>query len=373
VDLAKLERYRENWQDEIDSATQYTYLSESEINQDLKEIYRTLASTENKHAKFWEDLIEKAGGQIGKRSPSWRTRFLIFVAKNFSRQSVITTIAQSEYADRNKYAKEPETKDNTMAAEERRHSFLLDHLVNDSFSGVSGESIGRLEGRHKSASGNALRAAVLGANDGLCTNLSLVMGVAGASLSNHQVLMTGIAGLLAGAFSMAIGEFISVTSSRELSEREIRIEANELEMDAQGEVEELELIYRAKGLPALEAKSAAKYLMSDKSKALDTLTREELGINPRDLGGSAWEAATTSLCLFSLGAVIPVVPFIFFSGYQAVIVSVAFGAVGLFAVGALITVFTGKPVIVSGGRQLILGILAAALTFGIGRFVGAVI
>src|SRR5262249_45989760 len=154
-----------------------------------------------------------------------------------------------------------------------------------------------------------LRAAVLGANDGLCSNLSLVMGVAGAAVDARGILVTGLAGLLAGSCSMALGEWISVTSSRELAEREIRIEASELAEDPTGEGEELKLIYEAKGLSPGDADTVVSQLLKDRSTALDALTREELGVEPGDLGGSAWEAAATSFLLFALGAVVPIVPF----------------------------------------------------------------
>ena len=155
-----------------------------------------------------------------------------------------------------------------------------------------------------------LRAAVLGANDGLCSNLSLVMGVAGASISRHGILITGVAGLIAGAFSMALGEWVSVTSARELAEREIRIESSELQEDPKGEGEELQLIYESKGLSGDEAKRVVDQMLSDKTATLDALAREELGIDPTELGGSAYEAALASFMLFALGAIVPILPFL---------------------------------------------------------------
>jgi VIT1/CCC1 family predicted Fe2+/Mn2+ transporter len=220
--------------------------------------------------------------------------------------------------------------------------------------------------------GNALRAAVLGANDGLCSNLSLVMGVAGASLSRGAILIAGWAGLLAGAFSMALGEWISVTSSRELARREIQIEADELAMDPQGEGEELRLIYEAKGLSREEASKTVTHLLSDRAAALDTLSREELGIDPAELGGSAWEAASFSFVLFALGA-IPLIPFWIGSSASAIVWSVGLSAAALFLLGAAITLFTGRPLWLSGIRQLVLGLLAAGVTFAIGRLVGGAI
>jgi VIT1/CCC1 family predicted Fe2+/Mn2+ transporter len=236
--------------------------------------------------------------------------------------------------------------------------------------GIEGGALAQLEGRHRAGGGNALRAAVLGANDGLVSNLSLVMGVAGAELSNTTILVTGMAGLLAGAISMALGEWLSVQSSRELYKHQIGIEKAELAAAPEEEAEELALIYEARGLPRDEAQRMAQHIISDPSSALETLSREELNVDPSELGGSAWEAALTSFFLFSIGAIIPVLPYIFLTGLTAVLVSMVFSAIGLFIVGAGITLFTGRSVIFSGFRQVIFGLTAAIVTFGIGRLIG---
>ena len=228
----------------------------------------------------------------------------------------------------------------------------------------------RLEGRHRAIGGNALRAAVLGANDGLVSNLSLVMGVAGADLHGRALLITGLAGLLAGACSMAMGEWLSVQSSRELYQRQIAIEEAELEQAPEEEAEELALIYQSRGIPEPQARALAAALIADEGNALETLSREELGIDPSELGGSAWEAAGTSFVLFCAGAIVPVIPFFSQAGSTAVIGSLALSALCLFAIGAAITLLTGRGVLYSGMRQLIFGLGAAGLTYGIGRLVG---
>src|SRR6185295_12048464 len=176
--------------------------------------------------------------------------------------------------------------------------------------------LARLEGRHRSG-GNALRAAVLGASDGLVSNLSLVMGVAGASVPGGTILLTGLAGLVAGACSMAMGEWLSVTSSRELNQQQIAVEADELQRMPDEEKEEMVLIYQAKGLDEAAARALADRLMANKDTALDTLVREELGIDPDELGGSAWTAAGTSFLLFAAGAIVPVAPFFWLDGTAA--------------------------------------------------------
>jgi vacuolar iron transporter family protein len=240
-------------------------------------------------------------------------------------------------------------------------------------SGVEGSTLGRIEGRHHAVAGNTLRAAVLGANDGLCSNLSLVMGVAGASVTEHTVLLAGVAGLLAGACSMGLGEWVSVTSSRELAEREMNIERSELEANPEQEREELQLIYEAKGLGTEEAKDLSTKLLADPKTALEVLTREELGIDPNDRSGSPRSAAVSSMILFALGAIVPVLPFFFVRGPGAILTSVGAGSIGLFLIGASISLFTGRSAVFSGLRQLVLGLAAAGVTFAIGKLVGVAV
>jgi vacuolar iron transporter family protein len=369
-DTVEISRFRENWQDEVDSAAEYSTLAAVEPDPKIAEVYSNLAKMEEAHVSFWEEQLRRAGASAGPRTPSWRSRVLRWMGRRFGPETVISTIAAKEAADRNVYADQAETRGTRMHAQERWHALVLGKLVETQSQGLSGSFLGRLEGRHRAVGGNALRAAVLGANDGLCSNLSLVMGVAGASITPHGILMTGIAGLLAGACSMALGEWVSVTSSRELAEREIRIESGELTEDPVGEGEELQLIYEAKGLSTNEARSMVEQVLKDKEATLDALAREELGIDPTELGGSASEAALTSFLLFSIGAIIPIVPFLL-PGYGFQIVgSLILSGLALFGIGAAITIFTGAPVWRSGGRQLVLGLAAAGITFSIGHAIG---
>jgi len=196
------------------------------------------------------------------------------------------------------------------------------------------------------------------------------MGIAGATSGGEGVLLAGLAGLLAGALSMALGEWISVKSSQELYENQMQIEMEELETNPEGEMKELALIYMAKGIPEVQANEMATEIMKDKNQAHEILVKEELGINTEELSGSAMEAAVYSFILFSVGAVIPVLPFMFLSGTQAIVVSVSASAVGLFIIGGAITLFTGKNIWRSGFRQVIFGLAAAAITFGIGKLIG---
>jgi VIT1/CCC1 family predicted Fe2+/Mn2+ transporter len=368
-----IRRYRENLEGEVNSAALYRAMASAEPQAALAEVYKKLAAVEEKHASFWEEQIRQAGGRLVPRRPSLRTRFMAWLARRFGPDIVLPSIAAAEVQDQGMYDHQPESRSTAMPLDERSHARVLSALVQTAHAGVSGSSLARLEGRHRAIGGNAIRAAVLGGADGLVSNLSLVMGVAGAEMSGHAILVTGLAGLMAGACSMAIGEWVSVQSSRELNKREIAVEAAELEQAPAEEMEELQLIYQAKGIPEAQAVALAQHLIADPAKALDTLAREELGIDPKELGGSAWEAAVTSFCLFAAGAAIPVFPFLWLQGRPGVAVSVALSAVGLYGIGAAITLVTGRSAMRSGLRQLLMGLAAAAITFTIGRLIGVTI
>jgi VIT1/CCC1 family predicted Fe2+/Mn2+ transporter len=295
------------------------------------------------------------------------------LARRFGPAFVLPTINTLEKIDSSQYDRQPEAVAGGLPKAERSHARIIAALADGNPAVVSGGMLARLEGRHRGLGGNALRAAVLGANDGLVSNLSLVMGVAGAALASQTILVTGIAGLLAGSCSMAMGEWLSVNTARESYQRQIDTEAQELREVPDEEKEELSLIYQAKGLPEDQARALADRLVSDKAAALDTLAREELGIDPKDLGGSPWEAAGSSSLLFALGAVFPVAPFFFTAGLPAIALSLALSGLALFAIGAGTSLFTGRNVIYSGVRQLLIGFVAAGITFAIGRAIGAAI
>lgn len=370
---ADVARWRRNVQDERDSAALYRRLAAAEEDEALASVYRRLADAEDRHAAFWAERIRAAGGAVPAARVGWRSRLLGWLAARFGPGFVVPTIDAMEQADAGSYDDQPEAAGTPMPGEERSHARLLQAIGADARAGLQGPALARLEGRHRAASGNSLRAAVLGANDGLVSNFSLVMGVAGAQLANRQILITGLAGLAAGAGSMAMGEWISVTNARELFGRQIAIEREELEAVPGEEREELALIYQAKGLPPEQAGELADRLISQPAQALDTLAREELGIDPQELGGSATVAAATSFVLFAVGAVFPIVPFIVLSGTAAVVASVVLATAGLFAIGALITLLTGRAVLFSGGRQVLIGLAAAGLTYGIGALIGTAV
>jgi Uncharacterized membrane protein len=368
-DNEDVKQYLDNRQKEIDGAALYAALSETEKQPQMAEVYKKLAASEEKHAAAWEKKLSALNFAIPPRVPTWRAQTMIWLAKRFGPQFILPTITGNEKADSRAYAGQTDAEAREFSQDEKSHARLLS-MASQSTGGLSGGSVAQLEGRHKAGGGNALRAAVLGANDGLVSILSLTMGVAGATNSRPAILIAGLAGVLAGAGSMALGEWLSVQSSRELYEHQIKIEAEEIANSPEEEQEELALIYQSKGLPEDRAKEMASHMMADKGNILDTLAREELGIDPEELGGSPYEAAITSFFLFAFGAFFPILPYLIWSGTTAIILSLIVSAIGLFIIGAAITLMTGRSVWFSGTRQVLVGIAAAALTYGIGKLIG---
>ncbi|HTP84871.1 MAG TPA: VIT1/CCC1 family protein [Alphaproteobacteria bacterium] len=361
-------RYRENLQGEIDSASLYRALADTEPDARIKQVYQRLAAVEDAHAEFWRRQLGRVGVSVRNLKTGWRTRALGWLARRFGPQFVLPTINTLEARDSTQYDVQPEAVAGGLPGMERSHARILRAI--EGRGGAEGSAIARLEGRHRGMAGNSLRAAVLGANDGLVSNLSLVMGIAGADASSKSILLTGLAGLVAGACSMALGEWLSVNSSRELYQSQIATEKYELEHVPDEEKEEMVLIYQAKGLAEKEARALAERLMANKGTALDTLVREELGIDPEELGGSAWAAAGTSFCLFSAGAIFPVAPYFALAGWPALIASLGLSGLALALVGAGTSLFTGRHIAFSAGRQVAIGFVAAAITFGIGKLLG---
>ena len=282
----------------------------------------------------------------------------------------------------------------SIAADEREHAEIWKRLESDEFADAStnGTTDGlkplqravparvehpkdtsRREAWHRSGQSGTLRATIFGVSDGLVSNLSLVMGVAGAAESNPSfILLAGLAGLLAGAFSMAAGEYVSMQSQRELFERQIALERAELEAAPQEEAAELVGIYRAKGFTDEEAARIAHRLLADPETALDTLIREELGLDPDELG-SPWGAAVGSFLAFAVGALVPVLPYLFGDGALAFQLSLGLSLLALFAVGAGVSLLTGRGILFGGTRQALIGLVAAAVTYAVGRMIGVAV
>jgi vacuolar iron transporter family protein len=354
----------ENLQTEVDTAWLYDKIADHEENTVVSKIFRGLADIERSHALHF--LQEQPG--LAMPGPSWRARTLNWTGKMFGYDYLLGVLLESEKSIANAVITAKKRQREPMSGLEANHVKILEALL-QADSRVTGEKLSKLEGRHKTVGGNALRAAVLGGNDGLVSNMSLVMGVAGAT-GGQGVLVAGMAGLLAGALSMALGEWISVTSSKELYERQMALEQEEIEQHPELEQKELALIYMAKGIPEAEALKMAEDTMTDKVHAYEVLVKEELGINADELQGSPWEAAFASFFLFAIGAILPVLPFFFVGGTAGILWSLVLSTFGLFLIGAAITLFTGKNVWYSGFRQVLFGLAAAGVTFSIGKLIG---
>lgn len=354
-------------QTEIDASFLYSKLAEKESDPVVANVFSQMSDIERSHA---EAFAKKAGIPVEQlMKPSWRALTLNTIGKVFGYDYVFGVLMDTEKSLSNGVLLNKKKLNMQLTGAETNHVKILRTIL-EKEENVTGKQLSRFEKRHRSVGGNAIRAAVLGGNDGLVSNFSLVMGVAGASAGNTGVLLAGSAGLLAGALSMSLGEWISVKSSQELYENQMELEMEELETNPEGEMRELALIYIAKGIPEAQAHEMAAEIMKDKDQAHEILVREELGIDPAEMEGSAMEAAIYSFILFAIGAIIPLFPFIFMEGMKAVYFSIGFSAIGLFLIGAAITLFTGKNVWYSGMRQVLFGLAAAAVTFGIGRLIG---
>jgi VIT1/CCC1 family predicted Fe2+/Mn2+ transporter len=367
---SKTERRRlfANLQDEVDGAAIYDALAKGEKDEKIAAVYARLAGVERRHADVWRDKLIAAGYKA-PRKPSGRARVLAFIGRRFGPALVLPTLAREEAKGGDGYAAQADATAMGFDRDERSHARVIQAAA-ASVGGMPGEALAKLEGRHRTGGGNALRAAVLGANDGLVSNLSLVMGVAGAAVNSRTLLLTGLAGLMAGACSMAMGEWLSVNSARELHMRQIAAEKAELEAAPDLEKEELSLIYQSKGLSESAAQTMVDKMFADPNVALDALVREELGVDPEELGGSAWTAAVSSFALFAVGAAFPVLPFAFAGGAIAIVISIGLSGLALVAIGAATSLFTGRSLVFSALRQLAIGYAAALLTFGVGRLIG---
>jgi vacuolar iron transporter family protein len=361
----ELARFREMWADELGGAALYRALAEH-ADERRRQIFLNLAEAEERHAAHWAARLRQ-GGVTDLEPPRlpFRIRVLRRLAGWFGTDTVLPIVLRAEAADADKYRSVAEAPA-AMAAQEEMHGKVVAAMRGGN---TAGGRIAASEGRHRAGIGGALRAGVFGVNDGLVSNFSLVMGVAGGTSNKSIVLLAGVAGLVAGAFSMASGEWVSVRSQRELYENELRIEEQELAAFPDEEREELELIYQAKGIDPAEAKALVDNIMSRPDVALDTLAREELGIDPGTLA-SPWVAAGSSFAAFAAGAFLPVVPFFFASGAAAVVTSAVLSVLALFGVGCVISVFTGRHAGRAGLRMAAIGAVVATATFLVGKLVG---
>jgi VIT1/CCC1 family predicted Fe2+/Mn2+ transporter len=377
---------------ERDAIHLYDGLARMERDPHRAEAFRTIAADERRHAEVWEGRLREAGVTIPPPGgPGPRMRFILLVARLLGTRAVGDLVRTLEGNDERRYAKEAPAAPGAamtatmtaMAADERRHAETwrwLEKPRGDEAAAttVDAERRGRVaasvaeitksETWHRGGAGT-LRAIVFGASDGLVSNLSLVMGIAGATSETSIILLSGIAGLLAGAFSMAAGEYISVRSQVEVLERQIALERAELAAIPDEEFEELVAIYRSKGLPEEDARRFAEHIFQDPEVALQTLVREELGLD-QDGISSPWSAAGGSFLAFTVGAIIPVIPFLFGGGDLVLLVSFGMSMAALFLLGALVSLLTGRNMVFSGLRQVGIGAAAAIVTYMVGRLIG---
>jgi len=341
-----------------------------------REALLELADIEDRHADHWVDKLEHYGVQVPPPPAALEPddAQLVTRARSLGLVSVLDTLEENEGADAGMYDDEPEALP-TMPSDEREHAEVFRSLKDESPGKFPHKSMAPEAGEpwHKLDKSGSIRAAVFGVSDGLVSNTALVMGFAGASIAgaidNSVVLFAGLAGLLAGAFSMAAGEYVSMASQRDLFKREIDLERQELIEKPEEEKRELELIYRAKGLPREQAKAIADGIMANPDAALDTLAREELGLDPDELG-SAWKAAVSSFIAFSIGASVVVIPYALFSGATALSLAIALSLIGMIVVGGVVGSQSGRGIVFSAARQVLWGAGAAAVTYLVGSLVG---
>lgn len=378
-DPAELARCLDNLKLERDAVQLYDRLAAMESDPVRADAFMAIASNERRHAFVWASRVQARGGEVPEMErPRWRVRAVLAAARLFGTKSVSGMVKALEGDELALYEGLEGPEMEAIAADEREHAAIWNRLdmgmpgvepTNPEVAAAAEISI-RDESWHRAAGqSGALRAAVFGINDGLVSNLALVMGFAGASMDNQLIVLAGVAGLLAGAFSMAAGEYVSMQSQKELFQRQIDLEREELRFMPEKETQELAAVYRSKGLTEEESQLVASRLMQDPEHALDTKIREELGLDPDELG-SPWGAAAYSFASFAIGAVIPLAPFLLTDGLAAVALSVALALTALFIVGALVSLLTGRGLLFSGFRQVGIGGAAALVTYIVGSLIG---
>ncbi len=409
LEPADQRRSLENLKLERDAISLYESLSRIEKDPRRAAAFRAIAANERRHADIWAARLRAGGVDVPEVDrASARVRLIVSLARIFGTNAVSGLVRALEGDEEDAYGEQDGPDVAAIAADEREHAEIWKRLdagmpalaeaarpgradviapvasqrgaapaapgiaaaaADDISKAALPLSRDRDESWHRASRSGTLRAAIFGVNDGLVSNLSLVMGVAGATPDPRFVILAGVAGLLAGAFSMAAGEYISMQSQRELFERQIQLEREEMRIMPDAEERELAAIYRSKGIPRAEAARIAQRLMQDPEAALDTKVREELGLDPDELG-SPWGAAGSSFVAFGVGAIIPLAPFLLSSGTTALIVAFGLALAALFVVGAGVSLVTGRSLVFSGLRQVAIGALAAGVTFLVGTLIG---
>jgi VIT1/CCC1 family predicted Fe2+/Mn2+ transporter len=332
----------ERWREEIASAWLYGEVAAAESDPRKSQLFRDLAVAAERQAGI---IAQSLDGKPPRFRPDLRLRLTAAIVRALSPRRCKAILAASKIRGLSVYDSDA----------------LAGHVMP--------KDVRDIGGRHRGGGGGALRAGVFGVNDGLVSSACLILGVAGAGAEPKIIVLTGVAGLLAGAFSMAAGEFVSMLSQREMFEYQIGQERDELERYPAEEAEELALIYSARGVPLEEARTITQRLVTNPAQALNTLAREELGLNPDDLG-SPWIAAGSSFVAFAFGAILPLAPFLFGAGSSAIGIAAGLSGSALFGVGAALSLFSGRNAFVGGLRMLFIGGIAGAATFGIGAALG---
>jgi len=350
----------QNLIDERDGAALYEGLAAVERDPERARSFRELAEGERRHAAIWERKLQKAGVALPADRPTSRIRALVWLARRLGTAAVLPMVMEAESGDAA-----------PLAEEEKAHRQVLVGMGRGQPTDARA-AIAVRERWHRGGRAGSIRAAIFGMNDGLVSNLSLVLGVAGAGADPHALLITGFAGLLAGASSMAVGEYTSVASQRDLLARQIELERRELAEAPEEEAAELALIFKQKGLTTEQASRTAAELLKNPEHALDTLVREELGLDPADLG-SPWGAASSSFVTFAVGASVPVIPFFFLRGTPAVVVAASAAGLVLAAVGGAVGFLSGTRIWRSVLRMVGLAAVAAGVTYAVGKLFGAAV
>ena len=358
-------KFTEYMKGELEAAAIYRLLANNDNNLERGKIFEELHRSEMRHAIKWATLIGIPEENIKPNFLTPKAIYIRIVSKIFGSQKVLPWLSKIEAKEINLYANDVDGKD--LVDEEVKHAKILAELSDPSPTGK--------ESLHRYSAGGSLRAAVLGVNDGLISNFCLILGMVGgaaASGNSDFIVIAGLAGLAAGSLSMASGEYISMKSQKEIFQHQIEVEKFELTYWPEEELEELVLIYRAKGLSADIARKTAEQIMKSPKDALDTMAREELGLNPDELG-SEWGAAFSSLVAFSVGALVPLVPFLFNTGLVSVYISMFLTAFSLVIIGGSLALVSARSIILGSLRMLAVGGFSAAITYGIGYGIGNII
>lgn len=364
---------------ERDAIYLYDRLATLEKDPQRRAAFESIAASERRHAAIWEAKLISLGEHppVAAR-PSWRVQQIAILARLFGTRAVSDAVKALEGYEEGVYGAHSDVLEvHEIGKDEAKHAEIWRGLdVAHKTKGVGAQHAVVVDTQarepwHRSGGGGTLRAAIFGVSDGLVSNAALVFGIAGATSSGQSsfVVLAGVAGLLAGAFSMAAGEYVSMRSQTELLERQIELERAELEAMPEEEEKEIAAIYRGRGFGEAEAAAIAKQLMSDPKVALETKVREELGLDPEELG-SPWGASIGSLFSFAVGAFIPLLPFILLTSGTALLVSIVLTSLALFAVGAAVSLLTARSALYSGARQLGIGAAAAAITYLVGSLIG---